>query len=103
MGNVEKTIFSYDFCFPQFRIISFDGSSTGENNILNLPGPVGGTGLTGPVGPRGENGLPGPTGSQGATGLNGETGSTGPTGLTGDRGSTGDVMWDPNMTIIINC
>jgi hypothetical protein len=52
-------------------------------------GPIGLTGVTGPIGATGDIGPTGPIGATGPAGATGPTGPTGPTGLTGPTGPTG--------------
>ena len=60
--------------------------------VMGPPGPRGETGPQGPVGPmgpEGPQGLQGATGPQGPRGLQGETGLQGPKGETGEKGDQG--------------
>lgn len=57
--------------------------------IVNLRGPKGETGETGPIGPKGETGETGPRGEKGETGETGPQGEKGETGPKGDTGDTG--------------
>ena len=57
--------------------------------LLDLQGPTGDTGATGPTGPTGDTGATGPTGPTGDTGATGPTGPTGATGPTGPTGPSG--------------
>ena len=71
---------------------------------VNIKGPVGTTGATGPQGekgdkgdtgeqgPQGEKGEKGETGEQGPQGEKGETGERGPQGDKGDKGAGGDYV-----------
>lgn len=66
------------------------GDSSWE--LLNMFGPTGPQGATGPdgiVGPTGPQGATGPIGNSGPTGPIGSTGPTGPQGLQGDQGDLG--------------
>ena len=67
----------------------------GYQMVVDLQGPKGDTGATGPQGPKGETGATGPQGPKGETGATGpqgpkgDTGATGPQGVQGDKGATG--------------
>ena len=60
----------------------------GYQMVVDLQGPKGDTGATGPQGPKGDTGATGPQGPKGSTG---ETGPQGPKGDTGDQGPKGET------------
>lgn len=56
---------------------------------VNIKGPKGDTGATGPQGPKGDTGATGPQGPKGDTGETGPQGPKGDTGATGPQGPAG--------------
>ena len=60
----------------------------GPQGATGATGPQGETGATGPQGPKGDTGDTGPQGPKGETGATGATGATGPAGADGANGAT---------------
>ncbi|WP_306009337.1 hypothetical protein [Bacillus sp. MMSF_3328] len=67
---------------------------TGPRGPIGLTGPKGEQGLQGPQGIKGDTGPAGPHGLTGSIGPKGDTGAQGPTGPIGPKGDKGDsIVW----------
>ena len=79
------------------------GELVGPTGPTGVEGPLGPTGPTGARGPIGAQGVTGPTGADGARGLVGPRGSTGPAGVAGPTGPQGieGPQGDPGVPLKI--
>jgi hypothetical protein len=69
----------------------FGRSAVKTFTVVDMTGPKGDTGATGPAGATGATGATGAAGPQGETGETGATGAAGPQGETGETGPAGEV------------